>query len=289
MAETLGFIGLGIMGQPMALNLIKAGHQVVVHNRTREKEEPLAAVGAKRAATPAEVGRQAQVVFTMLANPHAVEYTAIGPNGLLESMLDWESALWVDCSTVDPGFALSMAWEAAKRGVNHLDAPVMGSRSPAQQGKLNFLVGGGVESLAWSTPLLQAMGQSILHVGPHGMGSALKMVMNSLLAQSMAALGEALALGEGMGLSRAFLLEHLLDGPFVPPYVATKKDKLVSNAFPADFPLKWMHKDLHLATRAAYQFGVPQPLLNAAKELYAQSCQQGRGELDFSAMAGKKQ
>src|SRR5579872_4072786 len=189
----VGFIGLGTMGSRMAANLQKSGHQLVVFNRTREAAAPLVSRGATRADTPAAVGEQAEVLFTMLAHPAAVRETALGKSGFLDRLRP--ETLWVDCSTVNPSFSREMASEAQTRKVRFLDAPVAGSREPAAEGKLTFFVGGDPVDLEACRPLLQAMGSKILHVGGHGMGTSLKMVNNLLLAVSMAGFSEGLVLG----------------------------------------------------------------------------------------------
>src|SRR5260221_8472912 len=174
----VGFIGLGAMGSRMAANLQKSGCQLVVFNRTRDRASSLVGQGATWADTPAAVGEQVEILFTMLAHPAAVQETALGKDGFLGRLRP--EALWVDCSTVNPSFSREMASEAQAREVRFLDAPVAGSREPAARGELAFFVGGDLADLQACRSLLQAMGSKILHLGSHGMGSALKMVNNLL-------------------------------------------------------------------------------------------------------------
>jgi 3-hydroxyisobutyrate dehydrogenase/glyoxylate/succinic semialdehyde reductase len=202
----IGFIGLGIMGSRMAANLRSAGHTVLVHNRTREKAEHLLSLGAKWAASPADVALEAETVFTMLAPPEAVRQAALGGDGFLRALAP--GRLWVDCSTVDPSFSREMAGKARESGIRFLDAPVTGSKDFAADAKLTFWAGGEAADLEACRPLLECMGNRVIHCGGQGMGSSLKMVMNQMLGTVMAAFSEGLVLGEALGLPRKELLEH---------------------------------------------------------------------------------
>ena len=278
----VGFIGLGAMGSRMAANLQKSGCQLVIFNRTRDKAASLLSRGATWADTPSAVAEQAEVLFTMLAHPAAVEEAALGQNGFLHWLRP--QALWVDCSTVNPSFSREMASEAHARQLRFLDAPVAGSREPAARGELAFFVGGDPADLEACRPLLQAMGSKILHVGGHGMGSALKMVNNLLLALSMAAFAEGLVLGQALGISTERLLNFLTGSPLVAPYLAGKRERIERGDYAAEFALQWMQKDLHLATVSAQETAVALPLASAAKEIYLLAARQGHAQEDFSAI-----
>lgn len=278
----IGFIGLGIMGSRMAANLQGQGQRLVVYNRTKEKMAPLVEKGAVAADSPAEVAGKADVLFTMLADPQAVEETALGTEGFLDAMRS--GALWADCSTVNPSFSRKMGQLARARGVHFVDAPVAGSKGPAEAGQLLFLAGGDDADVAACAPYFEAMGRGTLHAGDTGSGSAMKMVFNLLLAGAMAAFSEAMVFGQAMGLSRERLFEALLNGPLVAPFVAGKRAKIEQDDFEADFPLRWMHKDVHLAALTAYEEEVALPLGNTVKELYALAKGAGWGEEDFSAV-----
>ena len=279
----IGFIGLGTMGSRMAANLMKRGHSLVVFNRTREKAEPLLAVGATWADSPAALAAQVEVLFTMLAHPDAVEEAALGKDGFLPQMPT--GRIWVDCSTVNPSFSRKMASESRARGIHFLDAPVTGSKVPAAEGKLIFWVGGDAGDLKTVRPLLEYMGSKIVHCGPQGMGTSLKMVMNQLLGTFMAGLAEALVFGESLGLSRAVLFEAVFGGPAVPPFLAVKRQRIEAGNFQqADFSLRWLHKDLHLAAISAYESGAAMPLTNVAKEIYQLAIRDGHGDEDISAI-----
>ena len=279
----VGFIGLGIMGSRMAANLQKKGHELVVYNRSREKADPLIANGAVWAPTPADVAKQAGVVITMLSRPDAVAETALlGKHGFLNFLA--EKSLWIDCSTVNPSFSRLMASEAAQRNVRFLDAPVGGSKGPAEQGQLLFFVGGEKADVDEARPLFEAMGKAIHHMGGHGLGSAMKMVNNVILAQAMAGFAEAVILGESLGIPRGLLFDTVLTSPVVAPFLAFKRSIIEEGRFDAEFPLQWMHKDLQLASDTAYETGVAMPLANAVKEVYALAKKNGLGEQDFSAV-----
>ncbi|WP_207435847.1 NAD(P)-dependent oxidoreductase [Sabulibacter ruber] len=278
----VGFIGLGIMGSRMAANLQKAGHDLVVYNRTKEKAEQLVSNGATLANTPEEVGRQCRVVFTMLATPESVEEVALGKDGFLKELPG--NSLWVDCSTVNPSFTKRMAQVALKMGHRFLDAPVSGSLIPAETGQLVFLVGGEAKDLEEVRPMLDVMGRAVLHIGPHGQGASMKMVNNMLFGQIMAAFSEALRLGTALGITEEVLCQTLMNGPGGAPFLKLKEQKILNRDFSAEFPLEWMHKDLHLASVTAYEQGVALPTLATVKELFAQAKQAGLAEEDFSAI-----
>ncbi|MBA9075756.1 NAD(P)-dependent oxidoreductase [Rufibacter quisquiliarum] len=278
----IGFIGLGIMGSRMAANLQKAGHELVVFNRTPDKAEALVKAGAVLAPSPEEVGRQCRLVFTMLSTPEAVQEVALGQQGFLKELPG--HSLWVDCSTVNPSFSRQMAKAALKMGHRFLDAPVSGSLAPAENGQLVFLIGGEENDITEIRPLLDAMGKAVLHIGGHGQGASMKMVNNMLFGQIMVAFAEALKLGTYLGMTEETLCQTLLNGPGGAPFLKGKENKLLSRDFSPEFPLEWMHKDLHLAGVTAYEQEIALPFLHAAKELFAQAKQAGLAGEDFSAV-----
>jgi 3-hydroxyisobutyrate dehydrogenase-like beta-hydroxyacid dehydrogenase len=281
----IGFIGLGTMGSRMAANLQKHGHTLVVFNRTRAKAKSLLTEGAKWADSPAALAPQVDIIFTMLAYPDAVEEAALGKDGFLSHL---ESGrMWVDCSTVNPSFSKKMAAEAQTRGIRFLGAPVTGSKGPAAEAKLIFWVGGAAADLEACRPLLLCMGSKIVHCGGPGMGASLKMVMNQLLGTFMAAFSEGLILGQSLGISREVLFDALFNGPAAAPFVAVKRQRIESENYgQADFALRWLQKDLHLAAVSAYETGVAMPLTNVAKEIYRLAIREGHGDEDISAIYG---
>ena len=278
----IGFIGLGIMGSRMAANLQKHGYALVVFNRTRAKAQPLLDNGASFAESPAKLAEQVDLLFTMLAHPDAVEQEALRENGFLTHLKP--SALWVDCSSVNPSFSKKMAAEAARHRVDFVDAPVTGSAPVAEDANLVFWVGADDADLETIRPLLLCMGSRIVHTGGHGMGTSMKMVINLLLGTGMAAFAEAMALGEGLGLSSKMLFDSLLGTPAVAPFLASKREKIESGNYEAEFPLRWMQKDMHLASVSAYESGVAMPLTNVTKEIYRLAMRGGHDTKDFSAI-----
>src|SRR6266849_6720858 len=278
----IGFIGLGIMGSRMAGNLQKHGYALVVFNRTRAKAQPLLGACGTFSDSPAKLAEQVDVLYTMLAHPDAVEQAALRANGFLNHLRP--NALWVDCSSVNPSFSKKMAAAAARREVHFVDAPVTGSAGPAAEATLIFWVGADPADLETIRPLLLCMGNKIVHTGGHGTGTSMKMVINLLLGTGMAAFVEAMALGQGLGLSSKMLFDSLLGTPAVAPFLASKREKIENGNYEAEFPLRWMQKDLHLASVSAYETGVAMPLTNITKEIYRLAIRGGHETKDFSAV-----
>jgi 3-hydroxyisobutyrate dehydrogenase-like beta-hydroxyacid dehydrogenase len=278
----IGFIGLGIMGSRMAANLQKHGYSLVMFNRTRVKAEPLLGPCGTFSDFPAKLAQQVDVLFTMLAHSDAVEQAALGANGFLNHLPP--NALWVDCSSVNPSFSQKMAAEAARRQIRFVDAPVTGSAPAAAEAKLIFWVGAQEVDLEASRSLLLCMGNKIVHAGGHGMGTSMKMVINLLLGNAMAAFAEAMALGKGLGLSQKVLFDSLLGSPTVAPFLALKREKIEGGNYEAEFPLQWMQKDLHLASVSAYESGVALAVTNVTKEIYRLAMRGGHETNDFSAI-----
>lgn len=279
----IGFIGLGIMGVRMAANLQKAGYELVVHNRTKAKADELVANGAIWADTPTDAAENVDILVTVLAHPEAVKEAALGEDGFLETIPI--GAIWMDSSTVNPSFSREMAAAAEAKGVRLVDAPVAGSKDAAAEGSLLFITGGSTNDVAACRPLMEVMGRDVLHMGEAiGAGTSTKVLFNALLAQSMLVFAEGLAFGEAMGIDRGKLMDMLVGGPVVAPFVAGKRPFIESGDYEAHFPLKWMRKDLQLATQTGYEVGAPMPSANAAKEVYALAVKHGLGDLDFSAI-----
>jgi len=218
----------------------------------------------------------------MLAHPDAVEQAALAVDGFLNHLQP--NAIWVDCSSVNPSFSKKMAAEAARRNLHFADAPVTGSAPAAAETKLTFWVGADPDDLERIRSLLLCMGNRIVHTGATGTGTSMKVVINLLLGTGMAAFTEAMALGEGLGLSSKLLFDSLLGTPVVAPFLAAKRDKIDNCNYEAEFPLRWMQKDMHLATVSAYEAGVAMPLTNIAKEMYRLAMRAGHGGEDFSAI-----
>lgn len=276
------FIGLGIMGSRMAANLAKNKIDITIYNRTPGKMNALAELGAKTSGSLADCVKDADIVLTMLSTPEAVWEYAAGEDGFLGEMK--HGAHWCDCTTVNPDFSREMAKLSESFGLRFMDTPVAGSKKPAEEGSLVFLCGGNENDLEEIKPFLNIMGSKIIHAGGHGMGSSLKMAVNMLLANSMAAFAESVAFGEKIGLERDKLMDILAELPVTAPFNKLKKEKMKSGDFSPEFPLEWMHKDLHLACLTAYEYNISLPAANAVKEMFASANQSGWGREDLSAI-----
>jgi len=278
----IGFIGLGIMGSGMASNLLKSGHELFVYNRTKEKADDLVKQGAVWKESPAAVAKEIDVLFTMLEDPKAVESLALDKDGFLNEMK--EGSIWVDSSTVNPSFSKKMSEKALAKNIRFLDAPVSGSKVPAEKGELLFLVGGEKADMDEVQPLFDLMGKNAVHIGDHGKGSAMKIMINQLLGQSMLAFSESVSLGMAMGLDKKMAIEILLNTPVTAPILDVFRSRIEDEDYEPNFPLKHLQKDLHLFTDTAFELNQAVPLTNTAKEVYAQAKQKGQGDLDFSSI-----
>ncbi len=278
----IGFVGLGLMGSRMANNLIHKENQLFVYNRTKGKAKSLIDNGAVISNSIPELASQAEVVITMLSEPGVVIEAALGENGFLKHLK--KRSVWIDCSTVNPSFSKAMAEEAKKNEVRFLDAPVSGTILPAEKGELTFLIGGEKNDVEFCRPLFEAMGKKILHVGENGKGTSMKMVINLLLGQAMVAFSEGMLLGESLGISKEQIMEIILGGPVVAPFLSGKKDKLLKNNFETEFPLQWMLKDLRLALTSAQENNLTLPLTSSAEKVFNLAEESGLGEEDFSAV-----
>ncbi len=278
----IGFIGLGIMGSRMAANLLKHSYDLIVFNRTKSKTEKLIKAGAEYTDDLTYLSKKSSIIFTMLSTPKVIEQIAFSEKGFVNSMKN--NSIWIDCSTVNPGFSKIIAKKCHEKGIRFLDAPVAGSLKPAEKGELTFLVGGDLNVLEEIRPLLEVMGKKIIYAGENGKGSALKMIVNMLMGISMAAFTEAINLGTHLGFDQEKILDILLDLPVVAPILKPKKNKFLTQDFSPEFPLKWMQKDLHLASLTAYEQDISMPILNTVKEIFALAKQLGFSDEDFSAV-----
>lgn len=270
------------MGSRMAHNLLKNNYELIVYNRTKEKADSLIKAGAKWADSPISAGKEADILFTMLSKPEAVNDVSLGEKGFLSGMK--ENSLWVDCSTVNPAFSREMSKKASEFHVRFMDAPVAGTKMPAEKGELVIFAGGDKKDFEEVKPLLEKMGKKIIHLGECGKGTSMKMVVNLMLGAAMASFSEAMVLGESLGFDKDTLFNTLLGGPVTAPYLTAKKEKFARDEYDTDFPLQWMYKDLSLVSDTAEETDVTLPTTNAVKEVFALAKQKGLGDLDFSAL-----
>ncbi len=276
------FIGLGIMGSRMAQNLMKNNVTLTVFNRSVDPMRKLEKLGATVATSPQESVKDADIVFTMLSSPEVIEKIALSENGFISKTK--ANAIWVDCSTVNPSFSYRESLVAKNHHIKFMDAPVAGTKPHAEKAELVFFVGGETGDVKKITPFLNFMGNKIVHVGGTGKGTSYKMLVNSLLAQSMLAFSEALLLGEKLGLSKDFLLDSLPNLLVSAPFTKAKAEMIRADDYEAQFPLELMHKDLHLVALTAYENDQPLLIANLAKELYANAKKSGFGRRDFAAI-----
>jgi 3-hydroxyisobutyrate dehydrogenase-like beta-hydroxyacid dehydrogenase len=278
----IGFIGLGLMGRPMALNLLKAEFPVVIWNRTKSKTEELAKAGAKVASSAREAAAQADVLITIVSDPAALESVLWG-EGALEALR--RGSVLVDSSTVSAALAKRISVEAAARGVEFLDAPVTGGTWGAEKGELVFMVGGEAATLKRVEPVLAAMGKKWFHLGPNGAGQTVKVAMNLILALQVQALAEALALVIGAGVPGENLVAVLQASMARAAVLDVKAPMILKRDYTPSFPLRLMHKDLGLALDLANQIGVPLPACAAARETYSAVKGESKEDLDYAAVA----
>ena len=282
MALTVGFIGLGIMGQPMAQNVARGGFQLTVFNRTSEKAAPLADAGATLAETPKAVAQASDVIILMLAGPEAIDAVLEGPDGLMAAMQAGQTL--VNMSTVSPQYARQLADRVNAKSALAIDAPVSGSRKPAEEGALVILAGGPQDKVTELEPLLMRMGKKEVYCGEAGQGASMKMAVNLLLGIMVAGISEAVNLGQKSGLDTTTMLETMLAGPMGCALFEFKKPMLIEDSFAAQFPLKHMTKDIRFALQTADENGATTPIGHTVFQLYRQSMGQGLADQDFAAV-----
>lgn len=280
--QKFGFIGLGIMGSAMATNLLKAGFSVTVWNRSPEKSAPLAELGAELVLTPQAVIQACPITFTMLADPAAAEAVCFGEYGVLDGMSTGKG--YVDMSTVDAATARKIAGAINAKGGRFLEAPVSGSRKPAEEGSLVILTAGDRELYDEAMPALTRMGKKVLYLGEVGKAANMKLVINMIMGGMMTIFAEGLALGEKAGLELPDILEILDAGAMANPMFRMKGEQMSKGNFAVSFPLQHMQKDLRLAIALGDQVGQPLFSAAAANEAFKKGCCLGVGRDDFSAV-----
>lgn len=276
----LGFVGIGIMGLPMAKNLISAGYDLTVWNRSSDKLAPLAELGAKIAETPAQVASQTDYTFAMLADNEAAREVALGPGGIAEGI---RGKGYVDMSTLSEATAVDLAYEVGEAGGTYLEAPVSGSKGPAEQGALIFLTAGDEELYEAVAAPLDVMGKARLFLGDPGAGARMKLVVNMVMGSMMASLSEGLLLAERSGLQPAEVVDVLGLGAMACPMFALKGPAMVEGKYPTAFPYKHQLKDLKYALEMAEDGGVTLSVASAVTALYDGDAE-AHSEKDFSAV-----
>jgi 3-hydroxyisobutyrate dehydrogenase len=283
MKPALALLGLGTMGHGMAANLLKAGFPLTVWNRTRAKAEPLEKSGASIAESPAHAARDAAIVLAMLADDAASRAAWLGEDGALAAMSSGSIA--VECSTLSPDSIRELHTAATHRGLRMAEAPVTGSRTQAETGQLSFLVGADDDTLAAVSPVLQCMSKEILHLGPVGSGTQLKLINNFLCAVQVTSFAEALGWMERSGLRLDTALNFLKRGAPGSGILSTMSERMTRRTYEVNFLLRLMAKDIRYARAAASQLGIDLSSSSPAQDLFQKAEEQGLGEKDMSAVA----
>lgn len=269
------------MGSGMAQRLLNAGYPLVVYDRTRAKAEHIGQQGATVAETPQALAGQCDVVMLCVTDDHAQEQVTQGEDGALSGAR--QGMLIIDLSTVSPGASRQLHQAAQARGVSMVDAAVSGSVPQVEQGSLTIFVGGEQEAYERARPLLESLGKGIFYMGASGMGTTMKLVVNTLLGVGMQALAEAIALGEKSGLEKALLLDTLEQTAVLTPGQKAKLANVEREEYPTQFALSLIHKDFRLILDEAYEAGTPMPATAAAQQMYAAASAKGV-DADFSAI-----
>jgi 3-hydroxyisobutyrate dehydrogenase-like beta-hydroxyacid dehydrogenase len=283
MKPTIGFIGLGLMGQPMASNLLRAGYPLIVWNRTRAKTEKPVSEGARAGSSPGDVAAQCDVLITIVSDPPALKEVLWGAHGAIGG-LRAGSAL-IDSSTVSPDLARRIAAACAERAVDFLDAPVTGGTWGAEKGELVFMVGGERPVFEKVHPVLSVMGKRIFLLGPNGAGQTVKLAMNALLALEIQAFAEAMTIVTSSGLAAEKLVEVMQSSMARSGALDVKAPVMIEGKFPPSFPLRLMHKDLGLALELARQHGIELPATAAAYATYSAVKAAATEDVDYAAVA----
>ena len=279
----IGFIGLGIMGRAMALNLHRAGYQVSVYNRTRSRTTEFADLGCQVASTPRALAKMCDTLITMVSDPAAIDEVMEGPEGAA-SAFQGGNAL-INMSTLSPDYTAELARKCYAAGVVFLDCPVSGSKAAAEKGQLVILAGAERAALERFTPVLKAMGKEIVYAGLPPAGTALKLCVNLIVAQLTTALAESAALAQAQGIDPALIFETLAHNPAMNcGYFSLKKDNILKRDFPPAFPLRHMLKDARFMLAEAAKKRLELPVTAAVERLMTKSYNSGYGDKDLSVV-----
>jgi 2-hydroxy-3-oxopropionate reductase len=280
----IGYIGLGIMGASIARNLMKAGHELVVHNRSQQIIGELVLEGAKAATSPKEVATQVEFVFTNLPDSPDVEKVVLGENGIIEGA--HEGLIYIDNSTIKPETARRLAEKLAEVGIAALDAPVSGGDVGAKNGTLTIMVGGTQEAFDQAAPLFQSMGKAWVLVGDSGAGQIAKVCNQIIVGAQMVALAEALITAQKAGVDPSRVVDAIKGGAAQMWTMDVKPPRLFAGNRTPGFKAHMQHKDLGIVLDTGKAYGIPMPLTAVIQQLYETMLQNGQHELDNSAVVG---
>ncbi len=278
----VGFIGMGIMGVPMSKNVLKAGNEVMVYNRTPERIAPVTKAGAKAVQTPKAAAQGADALILMLTGPEAVDSVLFGENGVLGGIKPGTPI--INMSTVSPAYSRQLNERLAASSAVLIDAPVSGSKKPAEDGTLIILAGGPKEKVKELESLLLTMGKKVVYCGEAGQGSSMKMAVNLLLGIMMEGFCEAVNFGQRCGLVTETLLEAFLAGPLSCGLFNLKAEMLKNDDFPPQFPLRHITKDLRFVLQTADENGAAIPIGSSLFQLFRLASGQHWGDMDFAVV-----
>jgi 3-hydroxyisobutyrate dehydrogenase-like beta-hydroxyacid dehydrogenase len=279
----LGFLGLGIMGAPMARHLLKAGHEVALWSNTASKAQELAKAGSGKAcATPEEVAKSADVIFYCVGDTEMAREVALGANGLAAGVK--KGAIVADCSTISPAASKEIGQAFTKRGADFLDAPCTGSKPGAEKGTLTFMVGGEQAVFEKAKPYFEIMGKVFYYCGAAGQGLQAKLTQNLILANIMQAFAEGMVLATKGGIAPSLMLEILDNSAAKSGLISFKAPYILSRDFGTQFATKWMHKDVGLALESGKTLGVPLPATALTEQMLRANMASGRSEDDFCSV-----
>jgi len=282
---SLGFVGLGALGLPMAANLCQGGFPLAVHTRSRHAETAPGLQGARPCASPAEAAEAADVLLLCVSDDAAVETVLFGADGAAAALRP--GSVVVDCSTIAPATAIACAERLARQGIHYLDAPVTGGTEGAKTGTLTLLVGGEPEALERVRPILEVIGGTIHHFGPVGRGQQVKAVNQVLVAGSYAAVAEAMALGKRLDLPMDQVVEALKGGAAGSWALNHRAPGMLAGRYPLGFKLALHHKDLGIALATAESVQLELPISHLVRQLEHDLMKQGHGDEDISALHRK--
>ncbi len=282
MTDRIGFIGLGIMGRPMALNLKRAGFDLVVHARRVESMRPLAEAGALTSPSPAELARRTDVIFIMVSDTPDVEAVILGADGIIEGVR--EGAVVVDMSTISPSATRALAKRLREQGVEMLDAPVSGGEMGAVNGTLSIMVGGSETAFERVLPILDVMGGNIVRIGDNGAGQVCKSCNQILVGATIAGVAEALLLAQAAGVNPVKVREALLGGFANSRVLDIHGRRMIDEDFNPGFKARLHQKDLRIVVETARELGVALPSATMVAQYLNTLVEQGLGDLDSAAI-----
>lgn len=278
----VGFIGLGIMGKPMARNLIRAGYPLIVHNRSRAAVDELTREGAQAATDAKEVAGRTEIIMTMLPDSSDVDFVYAGENGIFSALKS--GTLLIDMSTISPAVARKLAGEAQRRGCDMLDAPVSGGEAGAISASLSIMIGGEAAAVERAMPIFESLGKNIVHAGRAGAGQVTKAANQMVVGTTIAIVSEALVLAAKAGVDPAKVRQALLGGFAQSKILEAHGQKMLEHNFKPGFRILLHEKDMKIALGAGFEYGVPLMVTSQVAQMMSAMKSMGHGDLDHSGL-----